>query len=223
MKKDLTAIIQGGQTPQGKVRVSGAKNASTRLLSAALIADEIVKLENFPTELVDARYKMDFIEKCGGKITIDEAEQSITLDPTGFTDKLLDDYNYPIRTTYLLVPGLIKRSGIARIPYPGGCKIGDRGYDLHMMVWEKLGATVEEKPDYIEVRAPKGFQPGEINFPISTIGGTENALISAAIVDGETEPKGGRSNIARAALYRSQKSSSSASSLAVKSSRSMRR
>lgn len=186
MKTNLTAYIQGGQIPRGKVKVSGAKNASTRLLSAALIADESVTLNNFPTELVDARYKFDFIEKSGGVVAVNEGDQSITVDARNYLDSELEHYNYPIRTTYLLVPGLIKRSGVARIPYPGGCKIGNRGYDLHIMVWEMLGAKVEEKPDYIEVSAPGGFKPGEINFPISTIGGTENALISASTIEGET-------------------------------------
>src|SRR5690606_20793215 len=186
MRKNLVAKIKGGQIPRGKVKVSGAKNASTRLLAAALIADEPVRLDNFPTELVDAQYKIDFINRCGGVVTVDKQAQSIDIDPNNYSDHLLEDYNYPIRTTYLLVAGLIKGSGIARIPYPGGCKIGNRGYDLHIMVWEKLGATVVEKSDYIEVSAPNGFKASEINFPISTIGGTENALISASIVEGET-------------------------------------
>lgn len=186
MKKNITAKIQGGQIPKGVVRVSGAKNASTRLLAAALIADETVVLTNFPTELVDAQYKIDFIRKNGGNIKIDESNESVEIDARALDNKSLDSYDFPIRTTYLLVPGLIKRSGIARIPYPGGCKIGDRGYDLHVMVWRALGAEVEEKPDFIEVRAPKGLSPGEINFPISTIGGTENALISASIIQGTT-------------------------------------
>ena len=186
MKKNLIARITGGQIPRGTVRVSGAKNAATRLLAASLIADEPVKLENFPTELVDARYKINFIQRSGGTVGVNEEQQSLEINPKNYTDRLLVDYNYPIRTTYLLVAGLIKRSGIARIPYPGGCKIGSRGYDLHIMVWEKLGATVEEKKDYIEVTASAGFKAGEINFPISTIGGTENALICASTINGET-------------------------------------
>ncbi|WP_211229707.1 UDP-N-acetylglucosamine 1-carboxyvinyltransferase [Olivibacter sitiensis] len=186
MKKNITAKIQGGQIPHGRVKVSGAKNASTRLLAAALIADETVVLTNFPTELVDAQYKIDFIRKNGGKVKVDVIAETVEIDAKDLDNKSLESYDFPIRTTYLLVPGLIKRSGIARIPYPGGCKIGDRGYDLHIMVWKALGAEVEEKPDYIEVRAPKGFSPGEINFPISTIGGTENALISASIIKSET-------------------------------------
>jgi len=186
MKKNLLAKISGKQIPQGRVKVSGAKNASTRLLSAALIADERITLTNFPAELVDAQYKIDFIRQCGGEVVVEEGQEVIHIDPFNFTDTLLSSYDFPIRTTYLLVAGLIKRSGIARIPYPGGCKIGDRGYDLHLMVWQNLGAEVEEKPTYIEVRAPKGFRSGDINFPISTIGGTENALICASTISGET-------------------------------------
>ncbi len=186
MKENLTAHIQGGHPPQGHVRVSGAKNAATRLLAAALIADEPVVLNNFPTELVDARYKIDFIEQSGGSVKVDQPLQAVTIDPREYAHAALEDYNYPIRTTYLLAAGLLKRSGVARIPYPGGCKIGNRGYDLHVMVWQQLGATVEERADYIEISAPHGLKPGEINFPTSTIGGTENALISAATINGES-------------------------------------
>ena len=186
MKKDLTAIIEGGQVPNGRVKVSGAKNSATRLLSASIISDEIITLKNFPTELVDANYKFDFIRKSGGRLDIDENKEIVKIDSSDLIDKELDDYNYPIRTTYLLVPGLIKRNGVARIPYPGGCKIGNRGYDLHIMVWEKMGAKVLEKEDYIEVSAPAGLKSADIDFPITTIGGTESALICASIVDDKT-------------------------------------
>lgn len=182
----ITAIVDGGHIPNGEVRVSGAKNSATRLLAASLIADGQVRLNNFPTQLVDAQHKIRFIRAVGGSVDVDERSESITVDAYEVVDKLLDDYDFPIRTTYLLAAGLIKRSGVARIPYPGGCKIGNRGYDLHVMVWEKLGARVEEKDQYIEIRAPGGFRPGNINFPISTVGGTENALICAATISGET-------------------------------------
>lgn len=183
----MKAKIFGGQVPQGNVRVSGAKNAATRLLAASLLADESVILDNFPTELVDANHKINFIRNSGGEVIIDESNESIEINSAGFKDVLLDDYNYPIRTTYLLVAGLIKKSNVAKIPFPGGCKIGNRGYDLHIMVWESLGAIVEEKDDYIQVKTESGFLPSKtIDFPISTVGGTENALLCASIIDGET-------------------------------------
>lgn len=184
--ESISFKIQGGQIPSGIVKVSGAKNAATRLLAAALISDENVILENFPTMLVDVFHKTRFILNCGGQVKTDHENERVEIHPGNLHDTLLDDYNYPIRTTYLLAAGLIKKSGTAKIPYPGGCKIGQRGYDLHIMVWEKLGAKVTERSDYIEVVAPEGFSPGEINFPISTTGGTENALICASTIPGET-------------------------------------
>lgn len=186
MNQKLNAKIYGGQIPQGAVTVSGAKNSATRLLAASLISDELVTLKNFPTELVDAKYKIDLIRKCNGSVTVDKSEECLTIQSSDLTTAHLDSNNYPIRTTYLLVAGQIKKAGRAIIPYPGGCKIGNRGYELHSMVWEKLGAKVREYEDYLEISVENGFKPAEINFPILTIGGTENALICASTINGET-------------------------------------
>jgi UDP-N-acetylglucosamine 1-carboxyvinyltransferase len=185
--KNLKAVITGGQIPRGKVKISGAKNAATRILAASLISDGEVLLENFPTELVDAKYKIKFITQCGGNIIVNNKTETIKIDSANFKDVLLESYDFPIRTTYLLVPGLIKKSNRARIPYPGGCKIGNRGYDLHIMVWKCLGAKVNEEDNFIEVITENGFISGQtIDFPKSTIGGTESALICAATIEGET-------------------------------------
>src|SRR5690606_2057640 len=88
-------------------------------------------------------------------------------------------------TTYLLAAGQLLHCGEAKIPYPGGCKIGARGYDLHIMVWKNLGCDVIEKNDHISIKG--SLQGGSIDFPISTDGGTENALICASIATGTTE------------------------------------
>nr|WP_136250262.1 UDP-N-acetylglucosamine 1-carboxyvinyltransferase [Ningiella ruwaisensis] len=182
----MKAIIEGGQIPHGKINVSGAKNSATRLLAASIISDGEVVLKNFPTQLVDAKHKIRFLKNLGAEITVDENEESLTINSLSLKCKELDDYDYPIRTTYLLVAGQIKRSGEALIPYPGGCKIGSRGYDLHIMVWEALGAVVKEEPNFIRVKANE-FKGGKIRFPISTVGGTENALICASMASGTTE------------------------------------
>ncbi len=168
-----------------KIRVSGAKNSATRLMAASMIADENVTLYNFPTQLVDANHKKRFIESVGGTVTFDDERELAEIETSSLVDTVLSDYDFPIRTTYLLVPGLLKKTGVAKIPYPGGCKIGSRGYDLHVMVWQKMGAIVEEKPDYIEVTA-KQLSAAEIDFPITTIGGTETALICGSVANGTT-------------------------------------
>lgn len=182
----MKAIINGGQIPQGTVKVSGAKNSATRLLAAACISDGEVLLENFPINLVDAQHKIRFLQNIGVNIDIDHDKETLRVNPKGISCTELDLYDYPIRTTYLLVAGQIKRSGVAKIPYPGGCKIGSRGYDLHIKVWEDLGCKVTELSDYILVEGEK-FTGNVIKFPISTVGGTENALICASIAEGQTE------------------------------------
>lgn len=187
--KGLRARIVGKQIPRGKVKVSGAKNSATRLLAASMISDGVVQLNNFPVALVDANHKMNFLRNQGAIIDVDQEAEVLKIDHTDLANMVMDDYNYPIRTTYLLVPGLLKKSGTAFIPYPGGCKIGNRGYDLHVMVWEQMGATVIERDDYIEVQAIDGIRGAEIDFPITTIGGTESALICGAIAKGRTRIK----------------------------------
>jgi len=178
-------IVEGGQVPAGRVKVSGAKNSATRLLAASLLADSPVHISNFPTQLVDAVAKMGFIRQLGGNIEVDDQACTLDISIPQLSYESIDNWELPIRTTYLLTAGQIVRNGSARIPYPGGCKIGARGYDLHVMVWKDLGCDVVEGPDFIEIQG--SFRGGSIDFPISTIGGTENALLCASVASGTTE------------------------------------
>lgn len=190
----MYAVIDGGVPPVGRVRVSGAKNSATRLMAAALLTDERVTLTNFPTKLVDVGHKLDFCRSIGAEVGVDHEAEAIRVDAGGVEARVLSraQYDIPIRTTYLLAAAQLVRSGIARIPYPGGCPIGGgaggtRGYDLHVMVWEKLGGVVTEHDDHIEIRTPRGLTGGSVDFPISTVGGTENALLCGSVANGDTE------------------------------------
>lgn len=188
----MYAIVDGGNVPSGRVQVSGAKNSATRLLAASLLTEDHVELHNFPTSLVDAQHKVRFVQSMGANIQVDTAAQTLAIDTPSLDAGDLDSngYDVPIRTTYLLAAPQLARTGRARIPYPAGCKIGGgagggRGYDLHVMVWESLGCTVTETVSYIEIQAPPGgLHGGKVDFPISTVGGTENALMCAAVATG---------------------------------------
>ena len=177
-------LTSGPQTLNGTVAVSGAKNSATRVLAAALLSDGQVALRNFPLMLEDAKAKIAFMQKMGATCTPNSARSELTIESPVLSVDGIDSYDLPIRTTYLLAAGTLARNGHARIPYPGGCKIGSRGYDQHVMVWERLGCTVTEHPEYIE--AVGNLTGGTIDFAISTVGGTENALMCAAVAQGET-------------------------------------
>lgn len=176
--------ITGPQRLDGAVSVSGAKNSATRVLAAALVSGGRVTLRNFPLTLEDAKAKMHFISALGAKLQPcpERSELSITVPELSLEG--IHDFALPIRTTYLLAAGMLARCGHARVPYPGGCKIGSRRYDLHIMVWQALGCTVVEQPEYIEVVGQ--LRGGQVDFPLSTVGGTENALICACVAQGKT-------------------------------------
>jgi UDP-N-acetylglucosamine 1-carboxyvinyltransferase len=176
--------VVGSQSLNGAVTVSGAKNSATRVLAAALLTSGHVRLRNFPLALEDAKAKINFIRGMGAEIEEHETASELELSVPSLSFDGIKNFNLPIRTTYLLAAGALAHNGHAKVPYPGGCKIGNRGYDLHMMVWRQLGCAVEECPDYIDVRG--GLTGGVIDFPISTVGGTENALMCASVASGET-------------------------------------
>ncbi len=167
--------------------MSGAKNSATRLLAAALLARTATTLLNFPTKLGDVAHNLRFIRGLEVDAELDHDVRSLTLSPSRLTVSDFDrSEDFPIRTTYLLAPGQILRNGQARVPYPGGCRIGERGYDLHVKVWEALGCSVRETPEALEITGD-GFVGGRIDFPIFTVGGTENALMCASVARGATE------------------------------------
>lgn len=189
----MLAIIDGGTSPQGVVQVSGAKNSATRLLAASLLTEDTVVLGNFPTSLVDVGHKTGFVNRLGTVTELDHESGRLTARTPGLDAWALDHlaFDVPVRTTYLLAAAQLIRNGRARIPYPGGCQIGvgprgGRGYDLHVMVWEALGCRVTEESMFLEIITNGTLSGGEIDFPISTVGGTENALLCAAVAHGGT-------------------------------------
>ena len=171
--------------PSGRIAVSGAKNSATRLLAATLLANEPVRLQNFPTKLVDVLAKVAFLRELGADVVLDDEQSAVEVRAGELSAEGVSSYRLGIRTTYLLAGGQLRRHEVARVPYPGGCKLGNRGYDLHLLVWRALGCDVEERDEWIEIAGR--LRGGCIDFPFLTVGGTENALICAAVADGESE------------------------------------
>jgi UDP-N-acetylglucosamine 1-carboxyvinyltransferase len=80
----------------------------------------------------------------------------------------------------------VARGGEAKVSLPGGCAIGNRPVDFHLMVLEEMGADIVLEAGYIHARAPNGLKGARIAFPMVSVGATENALMAAALADGDT-------------------------------------
>ena len=93
-----------------------------------------------------------------------------------------------MRASILVLGPLIARSGRARVSLPGGCAIGNRPVDLHLNALIQMGAQIDLSRGYVEANLAKGdrLQGSRINFPLVSVGATENIMLAASLAHGET-------------------------------------
>lgn len=169
----------------GQVKVSGAKNSALRLLAASLLTSEPVELFNFPNGLLDAQIHLDMLGVLGKKFTQNNDHVIIT-EQEDKVKKMLEWSERSIRNTLLVLGALTTRFGEGRVPLPGGCKLGERKYDLHVMVLEKMGAQVWEEEGYLCAKVNGKLKGRDIHLPIRSTGATENAILCGTLATGKT-------------------------------------
>jgi len=170
---------------EGEVKISGAKNSSLRLLAASLLTNAKVKLTNNPNKLLDVLLHIEMLESLGKTVKIENEILTISEGGGGLISHL-DWDKRSIRNTILIAGALLARTGEAIVPLPGGCKLGDRKIDLHVMIFEKLGASVEIINDHLQAKVDGRLTGTEIRLPIRSTGATENALMCGTLAKGKT-------------------------------------
>ena len=186
--------IVGGQTLNGTICISGAKNAALPLMIAGLLTDETLVLENVP-RLADVALLQRILGNHGVDITIGgkrPGDRSYDGQTLHISAKRIVDTTAPydlvsrMRASFWVLGPLVARMGEARVSMPGGCAIGTRPVDLHLMALARLGAAIEVDAGYVVARASGGLHGGEIVFPKVTVGGTHTALMAASLAKGTT-------------------------------------
>jgi len=185
-------IIRGGKRLEGRIPISGAKNAALTLLPCALLTDEPLTLRNLP-RLADVDSFGHLLNQLGVSTTVegartDEYGRVMTLRASKLASTVAPyDIVRKMRASVLVLGPLVARAGEATVSLPGGCAIGMRPIDLHLKALEALGAEIEVAAGYVRAKAPKGgLQGGTITFPFVSVGATENALMAAVLAKGET-------------------------------------
>ncbi|MEC9433894.1 MAG: UDP-N-acetylglucosamine 1-carboxyvinyltransferase [Pseudomonadota bacterium] len=184
-ERALVYAVQASRL-EGTVRLSGAKNSVLRLMAASLLTEEPVRLRNYPATLRDAEIHRQMLERLGKRCTL-EGPDSLLIEEVSPPPGELVWEKRSIRNTLLIMGALAARTGHGAVPMPGGCKLGDRKYDLHIMLLQNLGARTEETEERLAAQAPAGGLRGaRIVLPMRSTGATENALISASLARGKT-------------------------------------
>ena len=179
-------IVTGGGALSGEIPISGAKNTCLKLMAAALLTAEPLTLTNVP-RLSDIRTMASLLESLGCEAARLGGGQVLVLN-AGAEPKVHADYEIvrKLRASFNVLGPLLGRTGRAEVSLPGGCAIGARKVDLHLMALERLGARIELREGYVHASAPDGLRGAEIDFPFVTVGGTENALTAAVLAKGTT-------------------------------------
>ncbi|NMB16588.1 MAG: UDP-N-acetylglucosamine 1-carboxyvinyltransferase [Firmicutes bacterium] len=176
-------VIRGGIPLKGKIRVSGAKNAVLKLMCAALLGNEPCCIRNVP-RIKDVETMCDVLRSLGAQV--DWRGSSLRIE---VLDKL--DYTAPheliksMRASIQVMGPLLVRLGKVRVSLPGGCAIGDRPIDMHLLGLRALGARVWEDQGYVYAQGER-LEGAEIHLDYPSVGATENLMMAAAMARGRT-------------------------------------
>ena len=178
-------VVTGGVPLDGEVRISGAKNAVLPILCATLLADEPVEIGNVP-HLHDVRTTARLLGGLGSGIGHDIAAGVVRVDPRT-VDSHLAPYELvrTMRASVLVLGPLLAKHGAAEVSLPGGCAIGSRPVDLHIKALEALGAEIAVEHGFIKAKSGR-LRGGHVEFPMVSVGATENVLMAATLAGGTT-------------------------------------
>ena len=179
-------MIRGGNPLEGKVVISGAKNAAVAIIPAALLVDGVCRIENLP-EISDTDALLHILASLGAKVKMIDPS-TVEVDCRNVHWENADyDRMRKIRASYYLIGALLGRFGTAEVSMPGGCNFGGlRPIDQHVKGFVAMGADVREG-DFICARAEGGRMKGaNIYLDVVSVGATMNIMMAAALADGTT-------------------------------------
>jgi len=177
-------VIRGGRRLQGEIVNSGAKNAALPVLTAAILTEGWNSFANVP-DLVDIRTIRKLLVSFGVQVE-DEGGGQFRINADTIASVVASyDLVRTMRASILVLGPLLARTGEARVSLPGGCAIGARPVNLHIRALQEMGAEVELREGYVEAKASR-LKGATIYFDISTVTGTENIMMAAALADGTT-------------------------------------
>lgn len=179
-------VIRGGRKISGSVNASGSKNSSLPIIAATLLAGNgTFTLHNIP-DLRDITTFTQLLNHLGSETTFSDNTLKIS---SRNVESLQAPYELvkKMRASIYVLGPLLARFGHARVSLPGGCAFGPRPIDLHLMAMEKLGATITIETGFIDASVKgRKLHGAHIDFPVSSVGATGNALMAAVLAEGKT-------------------------------------
>ena len=185
----------GGVKLNGKIRISGSKNAGLAVMAGSILSEEPVIFQDLP-DIRDVHSMCQLLMDMGAKITFDATkldtygtEKPLVIIDNSNINKQVAEYEFvkKMRASIFVLGPLLGRFGKAKVSMPGGCAIGVRAVDQHIKGMEALGANVKVENGYIIAEAPKeGLQGCDFTFTHNSVGATENVISACVLAHGKS-------------------------------------
>lgn len=177
-------LIKGGKELFGEVTISGAKNAAVAIIPAAILANDVVRIENIPnisdvTMIVKILHQMGAAVRMINKNTLEIDTRRIQSTPIPY------EMTKPMRASYYLIGAMLGRYNEAAVAMPGGCDFGVRPMDMHIKGFEMLGANVEIENGMIVAKAGE-LSGTSVYMDVVSVGATINVMLAAVKARGLT-------------------------------------
>ena len=175
--------IQGGERLVGECRVQGSKNAVLPILAACLLCPGTVELDRVPG-LRDVDAALQILEHLG--CTVRREGERVSVNAAGVNCCTIPrELMSRMRSSVIFMGALLARCRRAELSLPGGCMLGKRPIDLHLLALRLLGAEIREEGEALHC-LPAGLKGAVIRLPFPSVGATENAMLAACGAKGET-------------------------------------
>ena len=177
--------VQGGARLSGSVPIVGAKNSVLKLMAASILAHGTTTITNVPV-ISDVHLMAEVLKRLGARVDFNDRELVIN---AAHVDSFITPYDLvaQMRASVAVLGPLIGRFGQAKVAMPGGCQIGSRKIDMHILGLEELGVTFEISHGYIYASVPKGgMKAAHVKLEFASVGATENLMVAATCAEGTT-------------------------------------
>lgn len=181
---DEVIVVRGNNTLSGSLQVAGAKNSALKLMAASLLGNGVSTIHNVPM-ISDITIMSEVLVKLGAKVS--REGHTLTID-TAPVDKFVTPYELvsKMRASISVLGPLIGRFGAANVAMPGGCQIGARKIDMHLIGLEHLGVHFEVDHGVLKASTPNGLKGAHVSLEFPSVGATENMIMAAVVAKGST-------------------------------------
>lgn len=176
--------VNGNKMLKGTVKVSGAKNSALKLIAASILAADKCTIKNVP-DISDIEIMCEVLTSLGAEVK--RTDHCLEID-TAKIDKIEASYELvsQMRASIAVLGPLIGRFGKANVAMPGGCQIGARKIDMHLMGLRQMGVKFNVAHGFLNATCPDGLHGANIRLDFASVGATENILMAAVCADGKT-------------------------------------